>query len=81
MPACRRGDRIDEVVAAHLQEAAIVEALLADEDRLRRRLHVVVDAAPASALDFPTAKPRALSRHRRKPSGNGVPERVHFTEF
>ena len=28
-----------------------------------------------------TAKPRALSRHRRKPSGIGVPERVHFTEF
>ena len=49
---CRRaGDRIDEVVAAHLQEAAIVEASLADEDRLHRRLHVVVDAAPASALE------------------------------
>src|SRR5260370_34814489 len=30
---CRRArDRIDEVVAAHLQEAAIVKALLADED-------------------------------------------------
>jgi hypothetical protein len=28
-----------------------VEALLADEDRLYRRLHVVVDAAPASALE------------------------------
>ena len=53
LPArCRRaGDRIDEVVAAHLQEAAIVEATLADEDRLHRRLHVVVDAAPASALE------------------------------
>src|SRR5947209_15562327 len=53
LPArCRRaGDRINEVVAAHLQEAAIVEALLADEDRLYRRLHVVVDAAPASALE------------------------------
>ena len=53
LPArCRRaGDRIDEVVAAHLQEAAIVEAILADEDRLHRRLHVVVDAAPAGALE------------------------------
>src|ERR1700732_1374637 len=53
LPArCRRaGNRIDEVVAAHLQEAAIVEALLADEDWLPRRLHVVVDAAPASALE------------------------------
>ena len=49
---CRRaGDRLDEVVAAHLQEAAIVEAFLADEDRLHRRLHVVVDAAPAGALE------------------------------
>jgi hypothetical protein len=42
------------VMAAHLQEAAVVEALLADEDRLHRRLHVVVDAAPeaATARDF-----------------------------
>ena len=38
-------------MAAHLQEAAIVEALLADEDRLHRGLHVVVDAAPAGALE------------------------------
>src|SRR5467141_3375731 len=29
----RAGDRIDEVMAAHLQEAAIVEAVLADKDR------------------------------------------------
>src|SRR6202047_4354663 len=49
---CRRArDRLDEVVAAHLQEAAIVEALLANENRLYRRLHVVVDAAPAGALE------------------------------
>src|SRR6266550_3171930 len=34
LPArCRgAGDRLDEIVAAHLQEAAIVEAVLADED-------------------------------------------------
>ena len=32
---------------AHLQKAAIVLARLADKDRLNRRLHVVVDAAPA----------------------------------
>src|SRR5579864_3051848 len=38
-------------MAAHLQEAAIVEAVLADEDRLYRRLHVVVDAAPARTLE------------------------------
>ena len=40
----RAGHWINEIVAAHLQEAAIVEAVLADEDRLHRRLHVVVDA-------------------------------------
>jgi hypothetical protein len=53
LPAgCRRaGDRLDEVMAAHLQEAAIVEAVLADKDRLHRRLHVVVDAAPARPLE------------------------------
>ena len=39
------------MVRAHLQEAAIVAAVLADEDRLDRRLHVVVDAAPAGTLE------------------------------
>jgi hypothetical protein len=40
-------------MAAHLQEAAIIEAVLADEDHLHRRLHVVVDVAPAGTMrDF-----------------------------
>src|SRR5271156_4516536 len=53
LPArCRRtGDRIDEVMTAHLLEAAVVEATLADEDRLHRRLHVVVDAASAGPFE------------------------------
>ena len=53
LPAGRRraGDRVDEVMGAHLQEAAIVLPVLADEDRLDRRLHVVVDAARAGALE------------------------------
>src|SRR5271163_4484607 len=38
----RAGDRLDEMARAHLEEAAIVLAVLADEDRLHRRLHVVV---------------------------------------
>src|ERR1700758_1985265 len=38
-------------MTAHLEEAAIVEAVLADEDRLHRCLHVVVDAASAGALE------------------------------
>ncbi len=53
LPARRRrtGDRIDQVVAAHLQEATIVKTVLADKDRLHCRLHVVVDAALACALE------------------------------
>ena len=52
-PSRRRsaGDGLDEVVRAHLKEAAIVLAILADEDRLNRRLHVIVYAAPAGALE------------------------------
>src|SRR6516225_173838 len=38
-------------MAAHLQEAAIVAPVPADEDRFDRGLHVVVDAAPAGALE------------------------------
>ena len=37
-------------MTAHLQEAAIVEAAPA-EDRLHRRLHVVVDVASAGPLE------------------------------
>src|SRR5258707_14476818 len=40
LPARRRGagDGIDEMVRAHLEEATIVLAILADEDRVNRRL-------------------------------------------
>jgi hypothetical protein len=38
-------------MAAHLQEPPIVDALPADEDRIDRRLHVVVDAAGAGAFE------------------------------
>jgi hypothetical protein len=37
------------MMRAHLQKAAIITARLANEDRLDRRLHVVVDTAPADA--------------------------------
>src|SRR5690606_29502295 len=49
LPARRRrtGLRFDKVMAAHLQEAPIVAALLADEDRVHSRLHIVVDTACA----------------------------------
>ena len=53
LPARRRlaGHRINQIVAAHLQKAPIVGTLAADEDRLHRRLHVVVDAARAGAFE------------------------------
>ena len=38
----RAGNWLDQIMAAHLQEAAIVETALADENRLHRHLHVVV---------------------------------------
>jgi hypothetical protein len=38
-------------MTAHLQEAAIVEPVLADEDRLQHRLHVVVAAALACPFE------------------------------
>src|ERR1700704_1044043 len=41
----RAGDRIHQVMGTHLKEAPIVLPFLANEDRLHRRLHVVVDAA------------------------------------
>ena len=45
----RAGDGLDKMMRAHLEEAAVVLAILADEDRLHRRLHVVVDAARTGA--------------------------------
>jgi hypothetical protein len=49
---CRRARRrLDKIMAAHLQEATVIGAILAEEDRLHRRLHVVVDAAGAGALE------------------------------
>ena len=47
----RAGDRINEMVRAHLQEAAVVEPLLALEDRLNRGFHVVINPARAGALE------------------------------
>jgi hypothetical protein len=38
-------------MAAHLQKAAVELPLLADEHRLHRRLHIVVDAAGAGPFE------------------------------
>ena len=53
LPTRRRcaGHRLDQIVATHLLEPAIVGALLAHEDRIYRRLHVVVDPSPAGASE------------------------------
>ena len=58
LPARRRraGDRLDKMVRAHLEEAAIVLPVLADEDRLHRRFHVVVDAARQAPLKNANAR-------------------------
>src|SRR5215210_2503072 len=45
----RAGGRLHQIVAAHLQEAAVIDPALADEDALDRRLHIVVEPAPARA--------------------------------
>ena len=52
----RAGHWLDRMLRAHLQKAEIVSACLADEDRFHRRLHVVVDAAPAD----PAIEPERL---------------------
>src|SRR6202165_6307358 len=52
----RAGHRVDQMVRAHLQKTAVIPARLANEDRLDRRLHVVVDAAPAN----PAIEPERL---------------------
>lgn len=46
LPARRRGagNRIDEIVPAHLLESAVVGTLFADKDRVHRGLHIIVDA-------------------------------------
>jgi hypothetical protein len=48
LPARRRGagDRIDQVVPAHLLEATIVGAVAAHEDRVHRRLRSTIVLEP-----------------------------------
>ena len=55
--------RFDQVVATHLHEAPVERALLADEDGLHRRLHVVVDASPAGTLEQPECPVVGVEHH------------------
>ena len=61
-------------MAAHLQEAAIVEATFADEDRLYRGLHVVVDAALAGALEQSKGPIVRVEHHLLRLAGIGAHE-------
>ena len=63
LPTRRRsaGDGLDKMVRAHLEKAAIVLAVLADEDRLHRRLHVMGWTSPAFPPALLAAKERAMS--------------------
>jgi hypothetical protein len=61
-------------MTAHLQEAAIVEATLADEDRFHCRLHVVVDAAPAGPLDQSKRPAGQVARRRPRPLQSQIRE-------
>ena len=47
----RARHRFHQMMRAHLQKAAVVLPVLANKDRVHRRLHVVVDAARAGALE------------------------------
>ena len=67
--ALQPADRRVDAIGAQIIEPAIDQVIA----------HCLLRVAAGLALS--TAKPTALSRHRRKPSGIGVPERVHFTEF
>jgi hypothetical protein len=51
------------MMRAHLQEAAIVLAILADEDRLHRRFHVVIDSARTGPLEEPERPLMGVEHH------------------
>jgi len=74
----RAGDRIDQVMSAHLLEPAIVGAILADEDRVHSRLHVVIDTpgtGPAEECEGPVVRVKhhllglaRIGTHERHPA-------------
>ena len=66
LPARGRGacGRLDEIMAAHLEEPTVEPALLAEEDRVHRRRHIIVDAARAD----PAKEGKRSVHGRRTPS-------------
>ena len=71
----RAGNRIDQVMPAHLLEAAIVGAILADKDRIDRRLHVVIDAPSAGAAKEGERLVVRVEHHLLRLAGIGPNER------
>lgn len=67
LPARRRGagDRVDQDVAAHLLEAAVVGPIPAGEDRVHDRLHVVVEAVFDDRRRIDPSGPHPHRQHRR----------------
>jgi len=61
-------------VAAHPREAPVVQPILADEHGLHRRLHVVVDAAPAGAGEEPERPVVGIEHHLLALAGIGADE-------
>jgi hypothetical protein len=76
LPAGRRraGNRLDQVVAAHLQEAAIVRPLAADEDRVHRRFQVVVDAPRAGPAEERERPVMRVEHHLQRRARVGTDE-------
>ena len=63
------------MVVAHRQEATVVGSLLADEDPVDRRLHVVVDAALGRALEEGERPIMGIEHHLLRFARIGADER------
>ena len=63
-PRCwRTGGRLDQIMAAHLQKTAVEHPLAADEHRVHRSAHIVVDAALAGAAEKPERLVMGVKHH------------------
>ena len=66
--------RLDQIMAAHPQEAAVELALLADKHRLHHRLCIVVDAACAGSLEKGERPIVGVEHHLLRLAGIGAHE-------
>ena len=61
------GDRIDQVMSAHLLEPAIIGAVATDKDRIHRRLHVVVNPPSTGSAEEGKSFIVGVKDHLRSP--------------